>query len=166
MCRFIVIINPLSASRTKLPNTLKQFAGKLSTNVLSVFGHFMKLGLKGLMMDSTFVKPIGFYLARLVPSTEWKQEQVVGYPLFLCAPRNRENVSTSILRPSSENKKWYLGYMLNIKILTEKLAEIQERTLELYDLSSSSYLTLKLWTIIINMLLHWIYIIVVCSKSY
>ena len=70
MCRFIVIINPLSANRTKLPNTLKQFAGKLPTNFLSVFDHFMKLGLKGLMMDSTFVKPIGFYLPRIVPSTE------------------------------------------------------------------------------------------------
>ena len=112
MCRFIVIINPLSANRTKLPNTLKQFAGKLPTNFLSVFDHFMKLRLKGLMMDSTFVKPIGFYLARIVPSTEWKQEQAAGYPLFLCAPRNRENVSTSILRLSSENKKCYLRYML------------------------------------------------------
>ena len=41
-------INPLSANPTKWPNTLKQFVGKLPTNCLSVFGHFVKLALKGL----------------------------------------------------------------------------------------------------------------------
>ena len=41
-------INPLSANPTKWPNTLKQFVGKLPTNSLSVFDHFVKLGLKGL----------------------------------------------------------------------------------------------------------------------
>ena len=33
---------------TKWPNTLKQFVGKLPTNCLSVFGHFINLVLKGL----------------------------------------------------------------------------------------------------------------------
>ena len=33
---------------TKWPNTLKQFVGKLPTNCLSVFGHFVNLALKGL----------------------------------------------------------------------------------------------------------------------
>ena len=41
-------INPLSANPTKRSNTLKQFVGKLPTNCLSVFDHFMKLALKGL----------------------------------------------------------------------------------------------------------------------
>ena len=41
-------INPLSASLTKWSNTLKQFAGKLPTNCLSVFNHFVGLGLKEL----------------------------------------------------------------------------------------------------------------------
>ena len=41
-------INPLSANPTKWSNTLKQFVGKLPTNCLSVFGHFVKLALKGL----------------------------------------------------------------------------------------------------------------------
>ena len=41
-------INPLSANPTKLSNTLKQFVGKLATNSLSVFDHFVKLALKGL----------------------------------------------------------------------------------------------------------------------
>ena len=40
--------NPLSANPTKWPNTLKQFVGKLPTNCLSVFGHFVNLALKGL----------------------------------------------------------------------------------------------------------------------
>ena len=38
----------MSANPTKCPNTLKQFAGKLPTNCLSVFGHFVNLALKGL----------------------------------------------------------------------------------------------------------------------
>ena len=41
-------INPLSANPTKWPNTPKQFVGKLLTNCLSVFDHFVKLALKGL----------------------------------------------------------------------------------------------------------------------
>ena len=40
--------NPLRANPTKWPNTLKQFAGKLLTDFLSVFGHFVNLALKGL----------------------------------------------------------------------------------------------------------------------
>ena len=41
---------PLSASPRKWPNTLKQFFGKLPTNCLSVFGHFVNLLLKGLTL--------------------------------------------------------------------------------------------------------------------
>ena len=41
-------LNPLSANPTKWPNALKQFVGKLPTNCLSVFGHFVNLALKGL----------------------------------------------------------------------------------------------------------------------
>ena len=39
-------VNPLCANPTKWPNTLKQFVGKLPTNCLSVFDHFVKLSLK------------------------------------------------------------------------------------------------------------------------
>ena len=46
-----LFVNPLSANPTKWPNTLKQFVGKLPTNCLSVFGHFVGLALKGLMSD-------------------------------------------------------------------------------------------------------------------
>ena len=42
-------INPLSTNFTKWSNTLKQFVGKLPTNFLSVFDHFVGLALKGLI---------------------------------------------------------------------------------------------------------------------
>ena len=41
--KFTKIINPLSANLTKWSNTLKQFVGKLPTNCLNVFDHFVKL---------------------------------------------------------------------------------------------------------------------------
>ena len=40
--------NPLSANPTKWSKTLKKFLGKLQTNCLSVFDHFVGLALKGL----------------------------------------------------------------------------------------------------------------------
>ena len=41
-------LNSLCANPTKWPNTLNKFVGKLPTNCLSVFDHFVKLALKGL----------------------------------------------------------------------------------------------------------------------
>ena len=43
--------NPLSAKFIKWSNTLKQFVGKLPTNCLSVFDHFVGLALKGLKFE-------------------------------------------------------------------------------------------------------------------
>ena len=43
------LLNPLSGNLTKWSNTLKQFVGKLPTNCLSVFDHFVGLALKGLI---------------------------------------------------------------------------------------------------------------------
>ena len=42
--------NPLSTNPIKWPNTLKQFVGNLPTNCLSVFGYFVNLVLKGLIL--------------------------------------------------------------------------------------------------------------------
>ena len=42
------LLNPLSMNFTKWSNTLKQFVGKLLTNCLSVFDHFVGLVIKGL----------------------------------------------------------------------------------------------------------------------
>ena len=47
-----MLFNPFSASLTKWPNTLKQFVAKLLTNCLSVFGHFVKLAIKGLIIQN------------------------------------------------------------------------------------------------------------------
>ena len=43
-------INLLWANTTKSSNTLKQLVGKLPTNCLSVFDHFLRLVLKGLKL--------------------------------------------------------------------------------------------------------------------
>ena len=53
-------VNPLRANATKWSNTLKQFVGNLPTNCLSVFDHFGKLALKGLMIATGGVN--GYYL--------------------------------------------------------------------------------------------------------
>ena len=56
-----IFLNPLSANIKKWSNTLKQFIGKLPTNCLSMFDHFMGLALKGLKTDiatgCTYFKP-------------------------------------------------------------------------------------------------------------
>ena len=41
----------LAINIAKSSNSLKQFVGKLPTNCLSVFGYFVGLALKGLMME-------------------------------------------------------------------------------------------------------------------
>ena len=62
-----VDFNPLSANFTKWSNTLKQLVGKLTTNCLSVFGHFMRLPLNGLkVVLATFLLD---YFIRLKEST-------------------------------------------------------------------------------------------------
>ena len=44
-------VKPLTANPTKWSNTLKQLVGKLPTNCLSVFDHFVELELKGLNIN-------------------------------------------------------------------------------------------------------------------
>ena len=46
----LYLIIPLSTKLTKWPNTLRQFISNLSTKCLSVFGHFVGLVLKGLLL--------------------------------------------------------------------------------------------------------------------
>ena len=45
---FQFLVNPFSGNPAKWSNALKQFVGKLLTNCLSVFDHFVGLALKGL----------------------------------------------------------------------------------------------------------------------
>ena len=44
----LFVLNSLSANPTKWSNTVKQLVGKLPTNCLSVFEHFVGLVRKGL----------------------------------------------------------------------------------------------------------------------
>ena len=44
----------LGGDRSERSNTRKQFFGKLPTNCLSVFDHFVELALKGLMLEVKF----------------------------------------------------------------------------------------------------------------
>ena len=55
-------VNPLSANITKWSNTLKQFVGKLPTNCLSVFGHFVGLAVKGLRaLSDAYFRKLNFH---------------------------------------------------------------------------------------------------------
>ena len=46
------VFNPLSVNPTQWSNTFKQFVGKLTTDCLSVFDHFVRLALKGISISS------------------------------------------------------------------------------------------------------------------
>ena len=61
--------NPLSANPTKWSNTLKQFVARLQTNCLSVFDHFVKLSLKGLMNEKSEI--CSFSVKKLTACTRY-----------------------------------------------------------------------------------------------
>ena len=62
------LLNPLSVNPTKWSNTLKQLVGKLSTNCLSVFDHFLKLALKGLRVYTyATLKSTGIFCLLFLP---------------------------------------------------------------------------------------------------
>ena len=58
---FMIKFNPLSANITKWSNTFKQFVGKLPTNCLSVFDHFVGLTFKGLSCKESCENQNSFY---------------------------------------------------------------------------------------------------------
>ena len=62
--------NPLSSSLIKWSNTLKQFVGKLPTNCLSVFHHFVGLARNG----STLSKSIKEILVKHIESSSFLAE--------------------------------------------------------------------------------------------
>ena len=63
-------LNPLSTNPTKWSNTLNQFVGKLPTNCLSVFDHFLGLALKGLIKLTSI-----FALIHFIPVAARQREQ-------------------------------------------------------------------------------------------
>ena len=87
--------NPLCANFTKWSNTLKQFVGKLPTNCLSVFDHFVRLALKGLINFMLF----SFY-------TTWKHQKIVmNTRVFLFLGTRKETKSGSRVRIKFSRKK-------------------------------------------------------------
>ena len=60
-----MFLNSLSANFTKWSITLKQFVGKLPTNCLSVFDHFVGLALKGLIMISSYLEQLLIIITKL-----------------------------------------------------------------------------------------------------
>ena len=73
-------VNPSNVNPRKWPNTLKQFAGKLPTNCLSVFDHFVKLALKRLiskLMISQLTKQI-ICILRKISRTKGNQTMKFG----------------------------------------------------------------------------------------
>ena len=65
--------NPLSANTTKWSYTLKQFVGNLLENCFSMFDHFVKLVLKGLILAThilTKTKRSYFYILILAMQTK------------------------------------------------------------------------------------------------
>ena len=94
-------INPSSANHTKWPNTLRQFVGKLPTNCLSVFGHFLNLALKGL----TFRK--------LKKFLSWERSSVFYRQsfanIFFCGKKQQMAIW------------WYFSLSLNLRITPTKL---------------------------------------------
>ena len=64
-------LNPLSTNFTKWSNTLKQFVGKIKTNFLSVFDHFVGLALKGLSLTEFQVRYLALLLFSVIEGFMW-----------------------------------------------------------------------------------------------
>ena len=110
---FISNHNPLSANPTKWSNTLKQFVGNLPTNCLSVFDHFVKLALNGIMNDIFEVRGNIYNIKNfqsLYSSCKKNRfgSETVTYRsprIWNLTPGNIKNVS-SLENFKRENKKW------------------------------------------------------------
>ena len=81
---------PLSANPTKWSNTLTQFVGKLPTNCLSVFDHFVGLALKGiciwkkiLVICKLYTNPERSYFCWLLINTSTKFYNCLEYVWFM-----------------------------------------------------------------------------------
>ena len=78
-----LVLSPLNTNVTKWSNTLKKFVGKLPTNCLSVFDHFVGLALKGLK---------GYALS--------KKHKIEG--LLKVIPNNMQDKPLNVLKLASE----------------------------------------------------------------
>ena len=101
----MVNLNPLSAKLTKWLNTLKQFVGKLPTNCLSVFGHFMRLVLKGLIVWPVYGNQILIYLNISI--------------FYLCSQCSRSKFNFLFQLSSYATKKVFLKISLAINMASQ-----------------------------------------------
>ena len=69
-------LGPLSANPTKRSNTLKEFAGNLPTNCLTVFDHLAIFVLKGLGIS---FREFMHFAGNLAESLELRREHSLGY---------------------------------------------------------------------------------------
>ena len=123
-------ISTLSANPTKWSNTLKQFVGKLPTNCLSVFGHFVKLTLKGLASNLVFstVKYLFILLTHFSPMSHfyspWKHQEKYTRVYFLAfilltKINHCSQVKTNV-NFIKFSIRWYQTMILNIYIFCKR----------------------------------------------
>ena len=75
--------NPLRTNPTKWSNTLRQFVGKLPTNCLSVFDHFVGLVLKGLRTVSNCCWEIKRIQANLFDPFSYENIRNTSFTFFI-----------------------------------------------------------------------------------
>ena len=85
LCNNQNVFNAICGNFTKWSNTLEQFVGKLPTNCLSVFDHFVGLALKGLIGTKAFMQAqLNGIMPPLVPEIliAWKKAFLKFYFLY------------------------------------------------------------------------------------
>ena len=83
-------VNPLRANFTKWSNTLKQFAGKLPANCLSVFDHLVGLALEGLRLIWSFKHATCWIVWSIGTSSSAATFSLIwGYDHFQCGSQKR-----------------------------------------------------------------------------
>ena len=118
------MFNPLSAKPTKWSNTLKQFVGKLATNCLSVFDHFVGLALKGLRFSLKVLAKINIktFIRFELPIKRTKLKMSASYHVLSCL---HQHFFKSILRKDI-TKIFSLQLLLRVQNLENFLLKFRQ----------------------------------------
>ena len=95
---------------TKWPNTFKQFVGKLPTNFLSVFGHFVNLALKGLKFEWQYLSTMSPNVPQCLLISYWLRLGSMSLKLFFLYPFYLEILYWRIIK--FENKIFFFFFRL------------------------------------------------------
>ena len=126
------VLNPLSARPSKCLNTLNQFVGKLATNCLSVFGHFVGLALKGLnsrnchnviTVQSLLRTPVTFTLLVIVIGIWGERESESVIIIFLFNGRYTFGCRQAVLDKNSNGV-----YLYDVKEAADHLVTLVARS--------------------------------------